>query len=147
MKYLRFEELPVWNASVDLADKVFCFVDDKAFDYQGDLRRQLAKAALSVSNNIAEGFERSSNKELTHFLYIARGSAGEVRSMLHVIARNERYAKLEVERRELFGLVESTRRQLKGWIDSLEAKRQKDTVRKAVSALIITRASLLALTV
>lgn len=122
MKYTRFEELPVWNAGVDLADKVFRFVEDKNFDYQGDLRKQLGKAALSVPNNIAEGFEWSTTKELINFLYIARGSAGEVRSMLHVVARNERYAKLETQRKELHELVEMISRQLKGWIDALDKK-------------------------
>lgn len=124
MKYTRFEELPVWNAGIDLADKAFRFVEDKSFDYQGDLRKQLGKAALSVPNNIAEGFERSTTKELINFLYIARGSAGEVRSMLHVIARNQRYAKLEAERKELHELVASISRQLKGWIDALGKKSQ-----------------------
>lgn len=42
------------------------------------------RATLSISNNIAEGFERETAKEFTRFLYIARGSAGEVRSMLYI---------------------------------------------------------------
>ena len=45
---------------------------------------QIQRAAVSISNNIAEGFERQSNKELSKFLYIAKGSAGEVRSMLYI---------------------------------------------------------------
>jgi four helix bundle protein len=45
------------------------------------LRDQLERAALSISNNIAEGFERGTTNELLAFLYVARGSAGEVRSM------------------------------------------------------------------
>ncbi len=64
MRYTKFEELPVWNAAVDLADKTFKLCEDKSFDFQGDLRKQLGKAALSVSNNIAEGFERHTTKEL-----------------------------------------------------------------------------------
>ncbi len=89
-------------------------MEDKSFDYQVDMRRQLGKAALSVPNNIAEGFERCSTKELMNFLYIARGSAGEVRSMLYVIARSERYASLENARKELHELAESIGRQSKG---------------------------------
>jgi four helix bundle protein len=49
------------------------------------LRDQLERAALSVSNNIAEGFERGTTNELLAFLYIARGSAGEVRSMMRIL--------------------------------------------------------------
>lgn len=82
MRYTRFQDLPVWNAAIDLADKAFKLCDDRSFDFQGGLRRQFGKAAFSVSNNIAEGFERNTTKELLAFLYVARGSNGEVRSML-----------------------------------------------------------------
>ncbi len=88
--YKRFEDLPVWKAAIDLGLKVFALTDHNAFDYQGDLRSQLRRAALSISNNIAEGFERGTTNELLTFLYIARGSAGEVRSMLCFAERLER---------------------------------------------------------
>lgn len=121
MHYQRFQDLPVWNAAIDLADKTFKLCDDRSFDYQGDLRRQLGKAALSVSNNIAEGFERNTAKELKAFLYIARGSNGELRSMLYVLERNERYAHLAERREEIMQLAASIGRQLKGWVDNLES--------------------------
>jgi four helix bundle protein len=87
MKYSRFEELPVWQAAMDLAVRVYALTKDLAFTQPGDLRDQLRRAALSVSNNIAEGFERGSTAELLAYLYVARGSAGEVRSMLHFTER------------------------------------------------------------
>ena len=59
MTYARFEDLPVWNASQDLAADVFGLVDDRAFSGKGDLRDQLQRASRSISNNIAEGFERA----------------------------------------------------------------------------------------
>ena len=59
---------------------------------QFSLRDQIERAALSVSNNIAEGFERGTTNELLAFLYIARGSAGEVRSMLNFIERRPAFA-------------------------------------------------------
>ncbi|MGA2058857.1 MAG: four helix bundle protein [Thermoguttaceae bacterium] len=83
MKYDRFEDLPVWKAAIDLADRIYLLTRHRFFNQPGDLRDQLRRSALSVSNNIAEGFERGSSAELIAFLYIARGSAGEVRSMLH----------------------------------------------------------------
>ncbi len=82
MTYQRFEDLPVWNAAIQLAHGVFDLVDDRAFGRLGDLRNQLQRAALSVSNNIAEGFERGTTLELLTFIYIARGSVSEVRSSL-----------------------------------------------------------------
>jgi four helix bundle protein len=85
MKYRRFEDLPVWQDSVELARKMYEFTAAEPLRRHRGLRDQLESAALSVSNNIAEGFERGTTKELLAFLYIARGSAGEVRSMLHVL--------------------------------------------------------------
>ena len=87
MKYSRFEELPVWNAAIELAQRVLALTSNRAFARQPSLRSQIERAAVSVSNNIAEGFERGTTQELLTFLYIARGSAGEVRSMLCLFER------------------------------------------------------------
>src|SRR5215210_8008474 len=82
MTYERFEDTPVWNAAQELGVDVFALLEDAAFDEKGDLRDQLQRAVLSISNNIAEGFERGTTEDLLWFLYIARGSAGEVRNAL-----------------------------------------------------------------
>lgn len=79
MKYERFEQLPVWQDAAKLAAELFVFCAKPLFRGKGDLASQLQRAALSISNNIAEGFERGTTKELISFLYYARGSAGEVR--------------------------------------------------------------------
>jgi four helix bundle protein len=83
VKHKHFGDLPVWNSAIELAVRVYALTKDRVFAGRGDLSSQLRRAALSVSNNIAEGFERGTTAELLTFLYIARGSAGEVRSMLH----------------------------------------------------------------
>ena len=70
---------------------------DKAFAFQGDLANQLQRAALSICNNVAEGFERGTTKELLTLLYYARGSAGEVRSMLLLAERLPRFDHLKSE--------------------------------------------------
>src|SRR5947207_13492002 len=87
MIYKRFEDLPVWNVAIDLAVQVYALTSLPQFSSQRSLRDQFERAAVSVSNNIAEGFERGTNNELLAFLYIACGSAGEVRSMLCLIER------------------------------------------------------------
>jgi len=120
MKYERFEQLPVWQAAMELAQGIYALTDDKSFSMDGDLRSQLRRAALSVSNNIAEGFERGTTAELLSFLYIARGSAGEVRSMLRFAERNERTAHLKSQISDSVSLAESCSRRIRGWADSLQ---------------------------
>jgi four helix bundle protein len=120
MKYERFEDLPVWNAAIDLAERVYALTRDRFFAQPGDLCDQLRRAALSVSNNIAEGFERGSTAELLAFLYIARGSAGEVRSMLHFTDRSPEGGHLKSEISDLKLLAESCSRQIRAWADSLQ---------------------------
>lgn len=82
MTYERFEQLPVWQAAIKLGQQVYALTKAAPFRRQPSLRDQIERAAVSISNNIAEGFERGTTQELLTFLYIARGSAGEVRSML-----------------------------------------------------------------
>src|SRR5258708_5198886 len=98
MKYERFEDLPVWQAAADLAAKMILWTAHSWFRGQGDLKSQLQRTSLSVSNNIAEGFERGTTSDLLHFLYIARGSSGEVRSMLAVMERMEALAQSKSSR-------------------------------------------------
>ena len=127
MKYDRFEQLPVWQSAMDLAQGIYRLTENAAFNMDCDLRSQLRRAALSVSNNIAEGFERGTTAELLSFLYIARGSAGEARSMLHFAERYEGTTHLKSQTSDLKSqisnlksLAESCSRQLHGWADSLQ---------------------------
>jgi four helix bundle protein len=120
MTYERFEDLPVWKAAMSLAQAVFDLVEPPAFHRLGDLRNQLQRAALSVPNNIAEGFERGTTAELLTFIYIARGSAGEVRSMLAFAAQRPALAELRPRVLEIVPTAESVSRQLRGWAASLQ---------------------------
>jgi four helix bundle protein len=120
MTYEKFEDLPVWNAAMDFAVRVFELVEDRRFTGCGDVRDQVQRASLSISNNIAEGFERGSTAELLMFLYIARGSAGESRSILRFCERLPRFAHLKSEISNLISQAVSISRQLRGWADSLQ---------------------------
>jgi four helix bundle protein len=120
MTYERFEQLPVWNDAVQLAVQIYALTEDEAFKGKGSLRDQIERAAVSVSNNVAEGFERGTTQELLTFLYIARGSAGEVRSMLHLFDRIPQFSNLESQISNLRKLAENISRQLRGWADSLQ---------------------------
>ena len=81
MRIEKFEELICWQKARDLAVKSYKYFNTSK-DYS--FRDQIQRAAISISNNIAEGFERKSNKEFNQFLHIAKGSCGEVRSMSHI---------------------------------------------------------------
>ena len=87
--YKSFEDLPVWQRAMDLADALYDVTESETFRHRFSLRDQMERAALSVSSNIAEGFERGTRDELLAFLYIARGSTGELRSQLAFSARRK----------------------------------------------------------
>jgi four helix bundle protein len=120
MKYQRFEDLPVWKAALDLAERVFALTRAPTFKAGSSIRDQIERAVVSVSNNIAEGFERGTTQELLTFLYIARGSAGEVRSMLCLFGRIPALTDFKSEISNLKSLAETISRQLRGWADSLQ---------------------------
>ncbi len=122
MKYKRFEDLPVWKEAIDFAVKVFNLSEKARSEYagSGDLKNQLERAAVSVSNNIAEGFERGTTTELIHFLYISRGSSGECRSLTYILGRLPRFGKHKAEILDLRSRSEKINKQLYGWINSLK---------------------------
>lgn len=77
----RFEDIISWQKSKELTLLIYSlFSESKDFGF----RDQIQRASVSIMNNIAEGFERKSNKEFKQFLFIAKGSCGEVRSMLYL---------------------------------------------------------------
>ncbi len=81
MKIERFEDLPIWKDARTLSQMIY-EVSGPMKDFS--LRDQMRRAAVSIVSNIAEGFERGSNKEFLQFLYIAKGSVGELRAQLYI---------------------------------------------------------------
>ncbi len=81
MKINKFEDILSWQKSKTLVLTVYkLFEKHKDFGF----KNQIERASVSVMNNIAEGFERKSNNEFKYFLFVAKGSCGEVRSMLYL---------------------------------------------------------------
>jgi four helix bundle protein len=80
----QFEDLLVWQKGMEIIKQIYLITQEGQLAKDFSLRDQVRRAALSITSNIAEGFERSSRKEYLNFLNFAKGSAGEVRSLLHV---------------------------------------------------------------
>ncbi len=127
MTYKRFEELPVWQEAMRLAHGVYDLTEDPRFRISASLRDQIERSVMSVSDNVAEGFERGTTNELLMFLYIARGSAGETRSKLAFLRQRPRLKEFAVELERLHGMAESCSRQIRGWAESLQNSPIKGT--------------------
>jgi four helix bundle protein len=119
-KYEKFEDLPVWQEAARLYNAVLDIIEANA-PFTAGFRNQLDRAALSVSNNVAEGFERVTTAELIQFIGFARGSAGEVRSMMAVITTRPKLKPFARDLARIRALAESCARQLTGWMESIEA--------------------------
>ena len=80
-KFETLEDIVAWQKSRILVNDIYqTFKSCRDYSF----RDQIQRAAVSVMNNIAEGYERKGNREFTRFLYIAKGSCGETRSMLYL---------------------------------------------------------------
>jgi len=79
----RFEDILSWQKARILNDKIGLLIDNGSFKSNYRLINQIEGSAGSIMDNIAEGFERSGNKEFVQFLYISKGSCGELRSQLY----------------------------------------------------------------
>ncbi|MCO6500214.1 MAG: four helix bundle protein [Vicingus serpentipes] len=82
--FKSFEEIQAWQKSKAIALDIYKITNDKSFKNDFDLYRQMRRCTISISSNIAEGFERQTIKEFVQFLFIAKGSCGELRSQLHI---------------------------------------------------------------
>ena len=80
----HFEDLEIWKEARCLTKEIYRLTAGAKFSRDFSLRDQIQRAVVSVMSNIAEGFERTGNQEFTQFLYIAKGSCGEIRSQLYV---------------------------------------------------------------
>ena len=114
MKIERFEDIKAWQKSKELAILIYSiFKNSKDFSF----RDQIQRASISIMNNIAEGFERYSNKEFKQFLFISKGSCGELRSMLHIAKELKKID--EKEYNQLVLLSEEISRMISGLIKTL----------------------------
>jgi len=121
MAYQSFEEVPVWQDAIRLAELVDDFLRGIPLkDISYTKRDQIDRASLSVSNNIAEGFDRRTNKEFIQYLYIARGSASETCSIALFFKRRNYLSSYTSQITEIENLSRSCSKQLRAWIKHLD---------------------------
>jgi four helix bundle protein len=114
MAYQSFEDLGVWQRGCRLTVDIFkAFSSCKNFSFKDQIQR----AALSIPSNIAEGSERGSTKDFAHFLNIAKGSLGELRTQLYIARKLQLLTKpafdaLIAESKELSAMLEGLRRSI-----------------------------------
>jgi four helix bundle protein len=105
MAVKQFEDLEVWKQARRLTQMIYRLTKGERFAKDFGLRDQIRRASVSIMSNISECYERGGNQEFVQFLYIAKGSCGEVRSQLYV-ALDQEY----VDRKKTDGLTESFKR-------------------------------------
>ena len=88
-KAQRFEDLTIFQMARDLCKEVYAVTKEGEFHKDSRFVQQIHASAGSVMDNIAEGYERDGNKEFINFLYIAKGSCGEVRSQIIFIGNKQ----------------------------------------------------------
>jgi len=117
----RFEDLEVWKRARVLTNKVYEFSNAGAFARDFALRDQMRKAAISIMSCISEGFERESgDKDFRHYLSMAKGSSGEVRSQLYAALDAQHLSNQQFE--EMYGLCLEVSRMLSRFIAYLEGR-------------------------
>ncbi|MDP4228368.1 MAG: four helix bundle protein [Bacteroidota bacterium] len=79
----KFEDIEIWQQARELCKEIMTITKFQSFEKDYSLKEQLRRSSGSIMDNIAEGFERQGNREFQQFLYIAKGSNGEVRSQLY----------------------------------------------------------------
>lgn len=109
-----FEDILAWQKSKKLTILLYAlFKDNRNFNF----REQIQRAVVSIMNNIAEGYERKGNLEFRRFLYIAKGSCAEVRSMLYLALDLKYIAQKDFD--EAFNLSLEISKLLSGLIKTL----------------------------
>lgn len=114
MKIEKFEDIVAWQKGKELTVLLYKVLK---FNKDYNFKDQILRAVISISNNIAEGYERKSNKELKQFLYISKGSSAEVSSMLYVGLELGYFSKIEFT--DCYNLSVDIARMLSGFIKTL----------------------------
>ncbi|MBZ5553630.1 MAG: four helix bundle protein [Acidobacteriia bacterium] len=115
----RFEDIEAWRVARELAKDTYRITSNAKFGRDFCLRDQMRRASVSILSNIAEGFERSGDKEFQQFLALAKGSCGELRSQLYIAldqqyVSEEQFAETRLKSEEVSKMLAGLIRYLRG---------------------------------
>lgn len=133
MKIESFQDLTLWKASVVVAKQIYTVTNNNLFIKDYGLRDQMRRAIVSVSSNIAEGFEKNNNNEFIRYLKIVKGSIGELKSQLIVSKEIGYIANAEFER--LYEQLNDLAKQSGGFITYLTKFRKRGSVATKTKSL------------
>ncbi len=122
-KIERFEDIDAWRKARELTKAIYEVTAQGKIGAEFSLKDQIRRASVSIMANIAEGFERDGNKEFRQFLTTAKGSVGEVKSLLYVALDAELASSEQFDR--LMALADDTSRLLAGFLRYLKASDKK----------------------
>ena len=122
-KIERFEDIDAWKKARELTKTIYEITAQGKIATDFSLRDQIRRASVSIMANIAEGFEREGNKEFRQFLAQAKGSVGEVKSLLFVALDGGMASSEQFQR--IMGLADETSRLLAGFLRYLKATDKK----------------------
>lgn len=117
--YNSFEDLPVWKEAKDLAVLLYKMTSRGKLSKDFGLKDQIQRSSISISSNIAEGFERGTKQEFIQFLYIARGSCGELRSQIFIAKDIGYFDNANFD--TIFKLALKVSKQINGFIEYLKS--------------------------
>lgn len=122
MLITRFEDLEVWQVSRSLAKTVYQLTYNQPFSRDFALKDQIRRSVISIMANIAEGFERKSNKEFTQFLRYSVSSAAETKSHLYLAFDLDYISQVQLN--ECTDQIDSISKQIKGFIRYLSESKK-----------------------
>ncbi len=88
--FSRIEDIDVWKRGCRLAVDIYRFTEVEPLSKDWGLRDQMRRSSVSIPSNVAEGFERNTQKEFRRFLFIAKGSCAELRTQLYIVKALEK---------------------------------------------------------
>lgn len=127
MTYEKFEDLPIWRIALGITKVIYDLTAKQKFSKDYGLRDQIQRAIVSVSSNIAEGFEKNNNNEFARYLKIAKGSVGEVRNQLYIA-----FAVGYIDKKEFDDAnkrLEELAEQIGGLLNYLDNHKKKSAIR------------------